>query len=478
MTNQQYILNFMAKRTLFFIFLVVGFCRIHVAAQQKLIGYRHNDYYNNNWLGIDSMLFDYNNGGDTLWHFAIKGDSQNGWKNNFRYTFQWDANHHRTYQIREKPNGSGGWQNDNQYFYTYDGSGNLTEVVYQIWNNGWQNNGHLTFSGYNSFNKPSNILTESWNGAVWSPVASNDKSYVNSQYLLQYDSYFYWDGASSSWKKINRKYYTYLQDSISSIQVSLPDSIGNWKSSTKEVRAYNLSNMLLTSVTNQVFDTAQNLQDVDRYKCTYSGTNKISLVEYQLPAGTLWNSTKRTNYVYDGNDSLSLLFSEVNTGVWENDKKTEYTLTQGKITEERHYDGAASSWAEVFKINNTYDANSNKTYTLWSNYSGSSYSPVKEEFFYYNTYPLSVMDPLVNEWTMYPNPAVNEVVVECNSFKAQPITISLYDQLGRIRMMVIQNVQVGRNRVSIPVNEFPEGAYMLRLNGNMREGKVLVVKRG
>lgn len=476
MINQQYILNFMAKHTLFFFLFFVGLCQININAQQKLIGYRHNDYYNNNWLGIDSMLFDYNNGGDTLWHFAIKGDSQNGWKNNFRYTFQWDANHHRTYQLREKSNGMGGWQNDNQYFYTYDGSGNLTEVVYQIWNNGWQNNGHLTFSGYNSFNKPANILTESWNGAVWSPVASNDKSYVNSQYLLQYDSYFYWDGVSSSWKKINRKYYTYLQDSISSIQVSVPDSIGNWKGSTKEVRAYNLSNMLLTSVTNQLFDTAQNLQDVNRYKYTYSGTNKISMVEYQLPAGTLWNTTKRTNYVYDSNDSLSLLFSEVNTGAWENDKKTEYTLNLGKITEERHYDGAASSWAEAYKINYTYDANSNKTYALWSNYSGSSYSPVKEEFFYYNQYPLGLSSFSQQHLTIYPNPAKEEVCVEAFAEKSEMITFKLYDMLGNERMRMIQPLSSGRNLIHIPLANVADGSYILRAGNNESEGNMIVVK--
>lgn len=443
-------------------------------AQQKMIGFRHNDYINNTWIGIDSMLFDYNSGGDTLWHFAIKGDSNNGWKNNFRYTFQWDANHHRTYQLREKSNGAGGWVNDNQYNYIYDGSGNLTEVIYQIWSGGWQNNGHLTFTGYNSFGKPSNILTESWNGAAWSPVASNDKSYVNSQYQLQYDSYFYWDQMSASWVKINRKYYTYLQDSISSIQVSLPDSLGNWKSSTKEVRSYNLSNMLMTYKTNQVYDTAQNLQDVNRYKYTYSGTNKISLVEYQLPSGSLWNSTNKTTYVYDTNDSLSMQFSELYTGVWENDQRTDYYYTQGNLTGEQHYIGNGSIWVESYQVANSFDANNKKTYALWSNYNGSTYNPAREEFYYYNTYPLSVSSLEESHYSIYPNPTKDELMIDYTGKESRMLSLTLSDMQGRKRMSVIQPIQNGKNTIQLSLKNLEVGSYILS-DGII--GRVVEVKR-
>jgi hypothetical protein len=85
--------------------------------------------------------------------------------------------------------------------------------------------------------------------------------------------------------------------------------------------------------------------------------------------------------------------------------------------------------------------------------------------------------PDKNEYVVYPNPAWQTATVKFGFETNEDITLELFNNIGRL----VQNVIVppGSSYAEIPVEELPEGLYLLRVRTNMDIlgiSKVMVTK--
>jgi hypothetical protein len=438
------------------------FLSVQAMSQHRKIGYRHDEYLSNQWTGIDSILYNYNASGNITWLYALKGDSFQNWNLQTRVTYIYDVAQHLTEKIREK--GVGGfWANDNRYVYSYDGSGNNTLIDYFTWNgSAWNNAGKISYTGYNANGKCAQALTQSWNGGSWTNISRSDYSYINGQYLVQYEDQYLWDLSILNWKKYQRHYYTYLQDSIGSHTLMQPDTINNWQSVSKTINFYN-ADMLKIEKRNQLFDSNHVAYTINHTLYTYSATKKLLNSDYELPSGSSWSPQSRVTYLYDANDSLIEYYSENYNGSWQFDGRTTLTYNAGLPSEEIHFTGIGNNWVEQTKINYTYDTFDSLTYRLEQQHNGSSFQPQKQEFYYYNQWPLNTTSTEILELCLYPNPVKNQLNIRFTSKQEAMAECSIYDLLGRKRVAMSTPLNSGLNNLQMPVESLSSGVYMLQM---------------
>jgi Secretion system C-terminal sorting domain len=444
----------------FFLAVLVLMISINTFSQAKKIGYRHDNYVNNAWQGIDSVVYDYNADSNLTLLYAVKGDTNNTWDVNYKYTYTYDANQNKIGQLREKWIGSN-FVNENKYIYTYDGNNNLTLVEYFTWSLGvWNNTGKITYTGYNASGLPAQVITQAWSNNTWANIGRSDYAYYTPGDLVQSQDDYLWDVINIAWKRYERRYYTYLQNLIGSITVSEPDTNNNWQSKNKVINSYNTTNLLLIQQRNQLFDTLHQAYDINRTIFTYSGTNKLVEEMYETPLGTTWSQENRKTYVYNTADTLTEYYTELNTSGWVLDQRTTLAYTNGLVAEQKHFIGNAGTWLETEIINNTYNADSLVTFIQKESYSNSVYTPAKREFFYYNVNPLAFHQFNWQEnLRLYPNPCANEISLDLLVVGTDMATILIYDMQGRCRLSLSQPLKTGANKVIISTVDLPNGMY-------------------
>jgi hypothetical protein len=429
---------------------------------QKRIGFRHDDYVATTWKGIDSLNYDYDAQGNLTWLYAVKGNATNGWDWNYKTTILYNANNQRETQTREK-GGNGFWENEHQYHYSYNVNNHLTSIEYWKWiNNAWTNVGKIEYNGLNSFGKPQEEINYVWNNGAWKFQSKKYYEYVNGQDLVQSEDLLYWDITTLTWKKFERRYYTYVQTQIGTYTYMVPDTNNAWRNVSKTLNLYN-ANLQITQKLEQQYDTLlYSFQDVYRHQYTYGANGKLAENRREEKNGSTWTPTHRTTYLYAANDSLAEWFYEQNNGSWEFLNRTTYGYTGPVITEEKHYTGVGNTWSEINRLQTTYNSNNDSVYVQKDNTVGSNYEPVYREFFYYNVHPLTVADPLTSTIRCYPNPCRNQFQV---NFSASAATHwVLLDVLGRKRMEVFQ--PAAQTSLQFNVEHIPAGTYLLFQNGH------------
>lgn len=106
------------------------------------------------------------------------------------------------------------------------------------------------------------------------------------------------------------------------------------------------------------------------------------------------------------------------------------------------------------------ESNSSDSVSIVVKYQASSVFSVTE-----STFPVA---------KMYPNPAVNYIVVELNSPVAQGTTVELFNLLGT----KVRSVKAAGTRVEIPVGELHSGIYLCTItkNGKSLETRKITVR--
>lgn len=450
------------------LFIGILFLSLPASTQTRKIAYRYDDYVGNQWRGMDSILYDYNASSNITWLYALKGDSLQNWNPSQRVTYTYDASQHLTQKIREKGSGAS-WVLDNKYDYTYDGSGNNTQIDYSVWNgSAWSNAGKVMYTGYNSFGKYAQEMVQSWVGGSWMNMSMNNYAYVNNQYLLESKDEYVWDIQTIAWKKYQRHFYNYLQDSLASDIFMQPDTFNNWKKINRLWRIFNLTTMKCTEAKNQLYDSTQVAYDVSHTLYLYSATNKVIESDFELAlGGSLWDPQSRQTFIYDANDSLKEWFRQNNNNGWVNDVRGTYTYQGGLLDEELQYTGAGgTSWAETKKINYTYNSNDSLIYRFEQNYQNGNYVPYRQEFFYYSFYPLSVQTVGHSRPTIYPNPVNDQLHITLKASSNGVAQVYVLDMYGRKRMHMVTPVQSGSNTIDLRTSGLETGCYLLRVETN------------
>lgn len=80
-----------------------------------------------------------------------------------------------------------------------------------------------------------------------------------------------------------------------------------------------------------------------------------------------------------------------------------------------------------------------------------------------------------NSLTLYPNPAVNDIILSINVSKAAQAVVKIYDNVGRIVKMQKVNLVAGMSSLQVDVSMLAKGIYYLELsNETIKERKRLV----
>lgn len=432
-------------------------------AQNRKIGYRHDDFLNGQWQGIDSIIYDYNAAANLTWLYALKGDNQLQWNPSQRVTYTYNANQNLTEKIREKGVGAT-WALDNKYAYSYDGLGNNTQIDYSVWNGStWANAGKIMYTGYNANGKYATITAQSWTGGTWMNTTRYDYTYVNGQYLTESEDQYIWDVATIAWKKYQRHYYNYIQDSLVSDIYLEPDTFGNWEKISRILRTFDLAIMKVSESKYQLYDSVGNPFNIDRTTYAYSATNKVIQTNFEEALGSLWVPTSRVTYIYDTNDSLKERFSQNNNNGWINNQRSTFSFVNGLLDEEKQYVGTGTSWNESKKINFNYNGSDSLIYRLEQTYNNGNYTPFKQEFFYYNLYPLSTSSLESGNIKVYPNPTISNLYVDLEAMKANNATLTILDMYGRKRVVMQTPLQAGNNHCSLRTEQLEPGLYLLQI---------------
>lgn len=434
----------------------------------RKIAQRHDDYINGNWRGRDSIQFGYNS--DALQNsiLAYRFDTMAlNWPYEYKYTFTFTASQKIKTQLREKWNGSA-WVNQNRYLYTFDANDNNTDVDYQTWNgSAWVPTGKITYAGYNSYNVPMSQLVQYYSGSTLLNLSKFDMTYLPLSAKLQSKEQYNWDLTSSSWKKFERYYYNYNQDSISISTRLIPDANNNWLAEKRTVNNYNSFPFHLTEALFQQWDTAATTPvwvNLAKDSVKYNANNlRDQFLSFEA-AGSGWSPTRRVQYIYDINDKLIDYQIEVNNGGWINDQRFTYSYTGNLVSEQLGYAGAGSSWVQNKRKQFLYDANDNNIFMQEDDYNG-SYTPYARDFYYYTdfTVGLNTFSSLDASWQLAPNPAQSKFTILATTKNSFQAGIEIRDLQGRLLIQIQQPLHLGENAIHIDASVLSNGNYLVTL---------------
>jgi len=214
------------------------------------------------------------------------------WEYFYRITYEYDFAGNVIEKLGEIDMGAG-WENDAQAFFTYDGE-NLSEVVYQEWENGnWVND---TKEVYN------------YNGSVITVL--------------------YWDWNGNNWA--SDELYTYTYDDLSVELVIQYMQGGAWQNDERQVRMFDMDGKTEEILDQDWAGTDWVNDDLTNY--IYEGDVFITKTVKDW-TGTAWEDDKKFTYTYDGNgnavNGTSFVFGGYDYDLLQEDGDTEMTFGYG-----------------------------------------------------------------------------------------------------------------------------------------------------
>jgi hypothetical protein len=95
-------------------------------------------------------------------------------------------------QERDQTWNNNAWENYNLLSYTYDNSDNLSQYVYEYWNQTWENDSRYTYT-YDISNNCTSILSEGWKNSNWTNSYESIYTFDDNGNCIQGEN-FIWNG--------------------------------------------------------------------------------------------------------------------------------------------------------------------------------------------------------------------------------------------------------------------------------------------
>lgn len=146
------------------------------------------------------LTFD-GSGYNTRQIFQNWNTSTSAWNNSVKDSFIYNGSGKRAQFIHHNwDKNTSNWYTSYRYDYTYV-SGNLTELLYQVWNgSGWSDYSRLLLTR-NAAGQITQKLDQDWStfASAWVNTERNDSTYDANGCLQFTDHYYNWDNATSTW---------------------------------------------------------------------------------------------------------------------------------------------------------------------------------------------------------------------------------------------------------------------------------------
>lgn len=417
--------------------------------------------------------------------------------------------------------GQGDWKNFQKLDYTYNSLGELTFYALAVWDENadqWQPS-QQTQCSYNDQGLLLSFATQQWLRGQWEPYLTVNRTYDYQGNLLTEEALNNNYGVFGNYRKTINTYDA--NSHLTSWTEQLGNPIGKtWYNYRQELLAYSSGN--LTSDLWQTWSTHTAGWENDKLtKYTYINNNLISALEQRWnTAFNNWRNYTLVTNTYSGHQKTSsslqawnydnhnwvlktvdkLGYGTDNQLVDDSTYGPVYGSTavglltiahntydaQGRPTQQDMY-GWSNSRVALYPSGRTtyqYDGNSNKTYQLVEGYDTTTNSFYDMEAYQYSYQTLTVTGigetNFVDNLKLFPNPAHHEMVLlRFTLINPAPVTINVFDNMGRLVLTQTNNYTDGYNIAPINTTSFATGLYLVQYentNNHTRGNLKLVVE--
>jgi hypothetical protein len=429
---------------------------------QKKIGQRRDVWQAGAWKGVDSIIWDYNSNGDSVLKQSTVFNNST-WAPLQRNTFIYNTNGKVSKHLRDNWVG-GTWVNGSQFLSAYNLQNNIVNYTQQTWNAGTNSyeNKNQANTTYTSTGKINDVVYSVYYQNAWAPQSKEVYGYDVLDSLAEYYNLNYNAISQAFENNIKRTFYWSAAGPITQYNEYLynKDS-GQYFQSFQILHFYTSNGDILQTE----YKKNNNLAKDKRISYTYGTNNKVIEVETEL-ADTLgaYNKDTKTTYSYNAANlvSESAMFTALNNVVWLQDTNTKYTYDgSNRVTQIEHQQVSSGVATTVQQTTNIYYPYYTH-YLLQDVFTGNLVNK-EQAFYYYNQYPLNIVQPQNRQLALYPNPCSNNLNIS-NELLNNNIAcfVKIYTMQGAL---VLSSSLVPQQQiVNIPVADLAEGNYVVELS--------------
>jgi hypothetical protein len=374
---------------MFRLLLLISFVSTFSFAQKRSIElssvfHRYYEKSMQNWQGLDSVVFNYDNQGNLIDEIHFEGDDS--LVKSYRKTFSF---------IKKNV--------DREFSY--------------FWNfqtNSWDTISKTDFA-YNSKDSIQSIVSYGLTKGIWQNVAKENFQYDQTDNLIHHDM-FVWDTISNQWIVDNTNSWDFSYDQ-NARRVSKTTNVWNQQAkkliqSQKELYSYN-QNDELALVLRQVWDNQNMWHDTGKDSIVYSNGLKVENYTFYFDeiGGGVWLKTAKDTYTYNQNSDIAQVLIQY----W-SPKLSNYVTDENTRLITSHYDGNNRL---VFREDQMYDTVSK------------SFTDYDQTYFYYQNFQMAGLPQksIVEQIQILPNPAFDSFVITAN---APILKVKILDATGKL----------------------------------------------
>lgn len=479
--------------------------------QQRIIGYRWNQFTSGSWQLTDSGTFTYS---------GTRGSSS-------IYNNQFDV--HLTYQL------NGSVVNPlNRNTITRNGSGWNSEFVSEDWSGGSYSNASRTLFSYDTKGNKLSATDQLWTGGLWVNSFRTNYTYDTANYLLT-ETRYAWDGGA--WAGSEKYEYTYngLHNQLSEHRQVW--SAGAWQESYRKSYSYfpgstvqsayyyetasggvlvyvnaiiysydangdkfeelyrNWNGSAWTNVGKAAFTYNSNHQETLRINYTTSGSTStittqiatdysasgkvLSETSYYNNNGALLYSSRKL-YTYNSNDlKAEYVQQSYSSNNWVNSTRYTYTYDMNGNANQTIYQlWTSGAWVNQTLRDFDYNNYNNPDYTIFKNWTNNAWVNDKEYYYYYETYGTTTVDDRAQfRFAVYPNPTNDILNIDFSSTNPSVFGLRIIDISGREVANFNYASTIGDNYLQLPVVQLAKGIYVIEATQGNSTAHISFIKQ-
>lgn len=213
--------------------ILVAFMTISLKAQDKLLSSISESYNNNFWEKSGGINYEYDTNNNLIGEIYFRWE-EGAWKIESKTTSDYNSENKETQNLQQSWNTINNlFENSYKSNYTYVGN-KLTEVISQGWDNSnWVNLFKSEITTFNINGFPEKGMSYEWNGTQWE-ISTRFSFIYNSDNLLISDLGENWNG--SQWVNDYRTLYTYSNNKLITERDEQWDTLNSiWVSSSNYI---------------------------------------------------------------------------------------------------------------------------------------------------------------------------------------------------------------------------------------------------
>ena len=466
---------------------------------------RYN-WKNNAWLGNykDECAYDEND--SLVLRTSYSWDNtKNDWEKSSKTEYAFYKNENQKQETNYNWDAvKNEWMPNNMTVCGYDANGNMIWFTIASWNaikNDWE----ITSKSKYVYDKNGNVILYSndlykektdyaydtnenitiktryyWGSNDWHPYEKTDYTYNNYGYLIL-EIRYPWEGEKEDWREYGSEKVNYARDNNGNItskkNYSWDAAKSDWKGIDKNEYTYdvNVNTILLISYT---WDAAKSdWQERSKEETAYNSKGNKTLDASYSWVNNDWRGSRKVEHYYDNN--LNMTFEKsYNWDTLKNDwivsSISECIVDESYSIEELalpyqldvYYEWLFSNFNNMLVETKHYEMKNNNM-----EYTGS-------RKYYYSQVFVGIVETHCNaSLRVYPNPAKNQLTIDCRDVINHVSTVEIYDVVGQLMQsapMTSPNPSKGGElapslleraggEAIIDISHLPAGMYFLRV---------------